>query len=176
MTRLAGAMTADLDDLVEGLGAPTGAERFNSYQALITMGTSALPAIRRGLRSPQWQVRRWSAMCLDQVADEDSLADLVPLLRDSHPGVRLWAVHSIACEHCKDDVSCPIDVVPLLIDRIRVDPSIRVRRMAVIMLGSEYEDPRAIPALEAVLGSESDTKIRRHAQAALERLRSAGLT
>jgi HEAT repeat protein len=48
--------------------------------------------------------------------------------------------------------------------------------MAVIMLGSEYQDPRAMPVLEEVLGSESDKRIRRHAQAALERLRSAGVT
>lgn len=169
-------MNAGAEDLVEGFAAPTGEERFASYQALMAMGASALPAIRRGLRSPLWQVRRWSAMCLDQVADEESLADLVPLLEDPHPRVRLWAVHSISCDHCKDDVSCPIDVVPLLIERIRTDSNIRVRRMAVIMLGSEHEDPRGIPALEDVLASDSDSKIRGHAQTALERLRSVGPT
>ncbi|MGD2070628.1 MAG: HEAT repeat domain-containing protein, partial [Gemmatimonadota bacterium] len=118
--------------LIEGLGAPRGIDRFESYQALLALGPAALPAIRRGLRSADWQVRRWSAMCLDQLADADALADLVPLLTDPHPKVRLWAVHSLACEHCKPDVGCPVDVVPLLVERVREDPSLRVRRMAVI--------------------------------------------
>ena len=113
-------------------------------------------------------------MCLDQVADEEALVDLVPLLTDPHPKVRLWAVHSIACEHCKEDVSCPVDVVPLLLATIRHDPSIRVRRMAVIMLGSEFVDPRAVPVLKDVLSAESDVKIRGHAAVALARLRVAG--
>lgn len=168
-------MTTDLNELVQGLGAPSGAERFASYQALVARGAEALPAIRAGLMSPDWQVRRWAAMCLDQVADEEAPVDLVPLLADPHPKVRLWAVHSIACEHCKEDVSCPVDVVPLLIERIRDDPSIRVRRMAVIMLGSEFEDPRALPVLEEVLREDSDSKIRDHAGAALARLDAAGV-
>lgn len=166
-------VNADLDELVAGLGAPTGAERFASYQALMAAGVLALPAIRNGLSSPDWQTRRWAAMCLDQVADEDSLAALVPLLEDPHAGVRLWAVHSIACEHCKADVSCPVDVVPLLIERVRRDPSLRVRRMAVIMLGSEYRDERAVPVLEDVLERETDAKLRSHARTALERLGAA---
>jgi len=167
-------MTTDFDRLVRGLGAMSGAERFASYQALIGIGPAALPAIREGLRDPNWQVRRWAAMCLDQVADEEALVDLVPLLSDPHPKVRLWAVHSIACDHCKEDVSCPIDVVPLLLTTIRHDSSIRVRRMAVIMLGSEFVDQRAVPVLREVLSAESDAKIRAHAEVALARLRVAG--
>ena len=92
-------------------------ERGGAYQALIALGGEALPAIRSGLRSEDWEVRRWSAMCLDQVADEDALLDLVPLLRYAHPEVRLWAVHSLGCDHCKDDVSCSVDIVPQLIER-----------------------------------------------------------
>ena len=156
--------------LLEGLGASRGVDRFASYQALVAMGVDALPTLRSGLRHDDWQVRRWSAMCLDQVADEDALADLVPLLRDPHPKVRLWAVHSIACDHCKDDVKCPIDVVPHLLERVRHDSSLRVRRMAVIMLGSELEDPRALPVLEEVIERETDAKLVEHAKRALERL------
>lgn len=167
-------MTSDHSILVQGLGAASGTERFANYQALIGIGEPALPAIRDGLRHGDWQVRRWAAMCLDQIADEEALADLVPLLTDPHPKVRLWAVHSIACEHCKEDVSCPIDVVPLLIRTIREDESIRVRRMAVIMLGSEFKDERAVPVLREVLSAESDLKIRAHAEVALTRLRDGG--
>lgn len=168
-------MATDLSALVDGLGDASGDVRFASYRALVDAGAAALPAIRSGLRSPEWQVRRWSAMCLDQIADEDALADLVPLLRDPHASVRLWAVHSIACEHCKEDVSCPIDVVPHLIDRIRNDPSVRVRRMAVIMLSTEFADPRSLPILEEVIASETDRKLLDHARRGLDRLRLAGV-
>lgn len=44
-------------------------------------------------------------MVLDRVADAESLAALVPLLRDPKADVRLWAVHSLACDHCKGDVA-----------------------------------------------------------------------
>jgi HEAT repeat protein len=168
-------MDTDLQELVRGLGAPSGDQRFASYQALLARGVDAIPAIRWGPTSSDWQVRRWAAMCLDQVADEEALTDLVPMLTDSHPRVRLWAVHSIACEHCKDDVSCPVDVVPLLVERVREDPSLRVRRMAVIMLGSEFRDPRALPVLEEVLREDSDSKLRHHAEVALGRLEAVGI-
>jgi HEAT repeat protein len=164
-------MTTNPNTLVAGLGAETGNERFANYQALLDMGSDALPAIRQGLRADDRQVRRWSAMALDQIADADALADLVPLLRDPYAGVRLWAVHSIACEHCKDDVECPVDVVPHLIERVRVDPSVRVRRMAVIMLGDELADPRGITVLEEVLESDTDRRLLAHAKRGLERIR-----
>jgi HEAT repeat protein len=149
--------------------------RFETYQSLVALGDGAIPALREGLRSDDWQVRRWSAICLDRIADTDALQDLVPLLRDPKAAVRLWAVHSLACDHCKDDVECPVDVVPMLIERIDEDPSLRVRRMAVIMLGSEFVDRRAIPVFERILSEEQDRKLRLHAVHGLERLgRSAG--
>ena len=167
-------MATDMAVLVEGLGDVSGDVRFASYRALVDAGASALPAIRSGLRSPEWQVRRWSAMCLDQIADEEALRNLVPLMRDPNAKVRLWAVHSVACEHCKEDVSCPIDVVPHLIERIRTDPSIRVRRMAVIMLSTEFTDARAVPVLEEVMETETDGKLLAHAKRGLEQLGLAG--
>jgi HEAT repeat protein len=148
--------------------------RFPAYQALVELGDVALPAIRAGLGHGHWQVRKWSAMVLDRVADAESLAALVPLLRDPKADVRLWAVHSLACDHCKDDVACPVDAVPHLIERIQLDPSIRVRRMAAIMLGTDFVDVRALPVLKALL-AETDEKLRHHARRGLERLAGLGL-
>jgi HEAT repeat protein len=158
-------------ELIDGLGAPTGEARYASYRALVDLGPQALPAIRQALKHDDWQVRRWAAMCLDQVADAESLRALVPLLTDPHPRVRLWAVHSLACEHCKDGVRCPVDAVPLLLERIRDDENLRVRRMATIMVGTEFSDPRAIPVLEQIAESAEDRKLRAHALQGLERLR-----
>jgi len=129
--------------LVDSFATPE--TRFSAYTALVELGDGALPALREGLKHGNWQVRRGSAICLDQVADAEALADLVPLLRDPKSKVRLWAVHSLACDHCKDGVECPVDIVPLLIERIELDESIRFRRMATIMLATEHTDARAVP-------------------------------
>ncbi|MEZ4587074.1 MAG: HEAT repeat domain-containing protein [Gemmatimonadales bacterium] len=148
--------------------------RFPAYRALLAVGHAALPAIREGLGHGNWQVRKWCAMILDQTADAESLAALVPLLRDPKADVRLWAVHSLACDHCKDDVSCPVDAVPHLVERIRHDDSIRVRRMAAIMLGTDFADARAVPVLEGLL-DDLDQKLREHARRGLERYAELGL-
>ena len=154
-------------ELVESFA--TSSERFGVYQSLVALGTDALPALREGLKHPDWHVRQWSAICLDRISDSDTLLDLIPLLGDPKPQVRLWAVHSLACNHCKDGVRCPVDVVPLLIERLRTDEQIRVRRMAAIMLGSEFLDRRSVPVLTACL-DDPDRKLRLHASAGLRRL------
>ncbi len=162
----------DADGLVESF--VDGKRRFSAYQALVDLGPDALPAIREGLRHTNWQVRKWSAICLDRIADARSLAALVPLLRDPKSDVRLWAVHSLSCDHCKTDIDCPLDVVPHLIERVERDESIRVRRMATIMLGTEFADARARPVLERLL-AEEDRKLRLHADGALARYRELGI-
>ena len=89
--------------------------------------------------------------------------------------VRLFAVHSISCEHCKGGTK-PIDVVPLLIERIEDDDSIRVRRMAAASLAYGTPDPRAVAVFHGLLKAESDRKLRLHASLGLHRCREAGLT
>ena len=103
-------LPTDPQALVDALAESS--TRFPAYQALVAHGEAALPAVRAGLGHGNWQVRKWSAIVLDQVANSESLAALVPLLRDPKADVRLWAVHSLACDHCKEDVTCPVDTVP----------------------------------------------------------------
>lgn len=144
-------------------------QRFEVYQSIVALGADALSALRDGLRHPDWHIRQWSAICLDRIADAETLIDLIPLLCDPKPQVRLWAVHSLACNHCKNVARCPVDVVSLLIERVQTDEQIRVRRMAVIMLGTEFLDARAIPVLRTCLG-DTDRKLRLHAADGLRRL------
>ena len=150
-------------------------QRYASFSQLVELGSKALPAIRDGLKNDNWQIRRWCAICMDHVADSKSLADLLPLFHDPSSAVRLWAVHSIACDHCKDDIQCSIDVVPHLIERIKLDESARVRKMAVIMLGKEFCDPRAVSVFQQILREESDRKILLHAREGLRRLEESGI-
>ena len=155
-------------ELVDQLAGP---DRFEAFQALVAMTPESLPAVREGLRHGHWQVRRWFAMYLDHNADASALADLVPLTRDPKAAVRLWAVHTISCETCKE-CEKPVDPVPLLIERLEVDVSIRVRRMAAAMLRTLPPDRRPIQVLETVLRNEPDPKLRFHADRALERHRT----
>jgi hypothetical protein len=160
------------EELVESFVEPD--KRFLAYQALTALGSAALPAIKAGLAHGEWQVRKWCAIVIDHLADDEALYALVPLLRDSKSQVRLWAVHSISCDGCKVGEN-PIDTVPLLIERIEVDESIRVRRMAVAMLAHECTglDARVVPVFERILGEEEDRKLKLHARRGLERYAEA---
>ena len=150
-------------------------KRWDAYEGLVALGSEALPAVRAGLGNGHWQVRRWCTILLDHLADPETLEHLIPLLHDPKSNVRMWAVHSLSCDRCKKDAN-PIDVVPLLIERIEHDESIRVRRMAVAMLGHHVApDERVVPVFEAVLEGESDRKLRLHAEEGLSRYREAGL-
>lgn len=159
--------------LVDLLADP--GSRWGAFTTLHELGPNALPAVREGLRSGRWQVRRWCTILLDHLADPETLEHLIPLLHDPKSNVRMWAVHSISCDRCKQEDN-PVDVVPLLIERIEADESIRVRRMAVAMLAHHVApDVRCIPVFEKLLEEESDRKLRLHAAEALERYQGEGL-
>jgi hypothetical protein len=105
---------------VDGPRCVEGLRELGSY-----FGGEALPAIREGFCHGTWLVRKWSAMYLAHHADAKSLTAVLPLLRDQKNQVQLWAVHSLACHTCKLGDN-PIDIVPLLIERIELDESIRI--------------------------------------------------
>ena len=149
-------------------------ERVETLARLQAIGPAALPAVRAGLRHADWHVRHWCAIWLDHNATPDSLRDLVPLLTDPSTRVRLWAVHSISCEGCKGH-ECPIDVVPLLVERVEKDASTRVRKMAVAMLSTLPLDSRVAPVLKAVLENETDARIRLHAENGLRKYSDASM-
>jgi len=160
-------------ELVDQLA--TSADRLKILEQIAALGADALPAVRGGLGHGHWQVRRWCAIYLDHHADAPSLHSLVPLMRDPKSKVRLWAVHSLSCDRCKQGEN-PIDVVPLLIERIEVDESIRVRRLATASLAYlSVPDVRAVPVLQALLRHESDKKLRLHANLGLMRCREANI-
>jgi hypothetical protein len=69
----------------------------------------------------------------------------------------------------------PVDYVPHLIERIERDESIRVRRMAMVMLATGKPDVRAVRVFERTIAVESDRKLRKHAQWGLMRCREVGL-
>lgn len=165
------ASTPSHQDLVQQLGGPS--ERRNvAYRALLEAGPAARDAVREGLGHANWQVRRWCAIWLDHYADPESLAALVPLLRDPKSQVRIFALHSLACDRCKEGEN-PIDVVPLLIERIQQDESIRVRRHAVTMLAFQHAHPDLEGFFQNLLDTETDAKLHKHAGFGVMRCREA---
>lgn len=164
---------ATSEELVAEFADPD--HRMPAFFSLYSRGEDALPAVRDGLGHANWQVRRWCALFIDNFADAESLHALVPLLRDPKSQVRLWAVHSLSCESCKDGPN-PIDAVPLLLERIELDESIRVRRQAVAMLAHHRSpDPRVLPVFKRIVAEEGDRKLRLHAKAGLKRYAESGL-
>lgn len=152
-----------------------GENRFPAFLTLYSRGEAALPAVREGLSNANWNVRRWCALFIDNFADSESLHALVPLLNDPKADVRVWAVHSLSCETCKDGPN-PIDAIPLLLERIELDESIRVRRQAVAMLAHHRAaDARVLPAFRKILTEEDDRKLRLHAKEGIRRYAEAGL-
>jgi len=150
------------------------ATRWPAWRRLEELGAAAAPAVRDGLRHGHWQVRKWCAAFLDHHADPEALPELLPLLHDPKSDVRLWAVHSLSCDRCKVDQN-PIDFVPHLIERIERDESIRVRRMAAAMLATGRPDLRSARLFTRILATESDRKLRKHAEWGLARCREIGL-
>ena len=149
--------------------------RMAAFLALYAHGDDVLPVVREGLTHENWQIRRWCALFADNVADAETLRALVPLLRDPMSKVRVWAVHSLSCESCKDGPN-PVDAIPLLLERIELDESIKVRRQAVAMLAHHRTpDPRVLPVFNRIMADKGDRKLRLHAAQGLKRYAEAGL-
>ncbi len=164
---------ATAEELVAEFANPEN--RMPAFLALYERGDEVLPDIRAGLKQANWQVRRWCAIVADNFADGETLEALVPLLRDPKAKVRVWAVHSLACESCKDGPN-PIDAIPLLLERIEMDESIKVRRHAVAMLAEHRSpDARVLPIFQRIAAEEDDRKLRRHAERGLKRYAERGL-
>jgi HEAT repeat protein len=152
-----------------------GQNRMAAFLALYSRGKEAVPAIRAGLMHADSNIRRWCASLADNFADAELFRALVPLLNDPKAEVRVWAVHSLSCETCKDGPN-PIDAVPLLLERIESDASMRVRRQAASMLAHHRSpDMRVLPVFKRLLAEESDRKLRLHAEHGMRRYAAAGL-
>jgi HEAT repeat protein len=152
-----------------------GQNRMPAFLALYSRGAEVLPAVRRGLQHANWHIRHWSAILADNFADDETLRALTSLLHDPRAEVRVWAVHSLSCERCKNGPNL-VDAIPLLLERIEHDPNIKVRRQAVAMLAHHRTpDPRVLPIFKKIVSEEADKKLRRHAEQGLKRYEIAGL-
>ena len=141
---------------------------YESVMALVTVGHDALPAIQGGMGHPDWRVRRGCAAVLVHLYDTESLQRLILLTRDPKKKVRKMAVLALGVARSTERAE-PIDVVPHLAHNAFHDPAVRVRRIAIAMLGVQEPQRRVVKLLRKVLTTEPDPKAIQFAQWGLTR-------
>jgi hypothetical protein len=128
-----------------------------------------------GVRHRKPNVRHLSAHAMDMFSDERCMVALLELLDDPVPRVRRTAVHSLVCDDCKVvpfGTSLPRDdVVGRVVEMALNDPSIQVRRHAVIALG-HFQDVRVTETLERLVERDADVPLVRNARGVLRRTRA----
>lgn len=129
-----------------------------------------LDAVLEGFDHPDPDVRKWCVALMDHHATPECVDPLVAALEDPIAAVRRHAVHSVGCQSCKDD-PLDLDVVVVLVEQVRTDDSVRVRRAAAHMLGTQPPDERAATFLADLLERANDEKLRRNARWAREQHR-----
>lgn len=119
-------------------------------------GPLAVPAIRRALVHDNPYIRWFACGFLDHFLDEASLTDLVERLEDPEPSVRGRALHSLACERCKEGECRPNEemFLPTVLRMLEQDPSPGVRTEAVNLLFQIVH--RSAPAGEALVRAKED--------------------
>ena len=86
------------------------------------------------LHHPDPQVRRYCLVLLDHHANDASTHVFVSALDDEADAVREIALHSLACETCKQGALCLADVVPALVRVLESDPKLDLRIKALTVL------------------------------------------
>jgi HEAT repeat protein len=132
------------------------------------LSRSAVEAFQLGaLHHTDPQMRRWCLFFLDHYANDTSMAVFAEALHDDVPAVRDLALHSIACEPCKDGELCVADAVPPVVRVLEADPAPSLRIKAIgVLLGLASRDARAGEALKAAARIDPDPLVRECARQA----------
>ena len=165
-------MSTRYDELAAKLN---GTDFYTHVLALARSGVDALPAVHAAMSHPDWRIRRGCAAVLGYTDDVESLRRLALLTRDPRKKVRKMAVLSLGLGRMlrKDDRD-PIDPVPHLAHSALDDPSVRVRRVAVLALLLQPPARRVARLLRKVLATEQDEKARRVATWGLRQQETRG--
>ena len=150
----------DFDGWVSQLGISSCRQRARTH--LVASGRSAVPALRRGLHHPKTIVRQQCVRIFDQLVDDESLPEVVVALDDPDVGVRKRALHTLACDRCKQNECLPGEDlwVPRALEFLRhPDPDLRAG--AIDALGNVVaRRPDVAAALRAVAETDRDKGLR----------------
>ncbi len=158
----------ELQALAEQLGTDDWSLVLEAEIALVRAGQAGIDAVLWGLSHPNARVRRGCAGFMDHHGTDACFAQLQWVaLHDPAPSVRRVAVHSASCQRCKP---CPLtgDLVGLLVQVVLSDTNRRVREHAIGGLRRQPQDARAAAALEKILRTETDPRLRSDAHHALK--------
>jgi HEAT repeat protein len=151
-------------DLIEALSVPYRATA--AYNGLLRLGHEALPAVQAGLRHGSADVRFHCCRFLDRYLAPAILADLIGMLNDGDQRVRVTALHTLACDRCKEGSCRPEEsqVLPPAMNLLASDPSAHVRAMAIEVVGQYvHTNPSAEEAIEAAARSDGSSAVRKKA-------------
>src|ERR1043166_456405 len=112
-----------------------------------------------GLRNKDWRSRMATLERLDHHATRQNESALVKALSDRSPRGRRLAAHASGCQRCKAG-PLSVDVIGLLGKVAKRDPVLRVRRVALHLLGTQSKSLRVRRALQAALRRETDPQTR----------------
>jgi HEAT repeat protein len=133
---------------------------------LAQAGPLAVPAITRALRHPNPEIRWFACNFLDQYLDSDALPELIARIEDEVPKVRGRALHSLACERCKEGECRPGEdtFMPTVLGMLETDPSPTVRKQALNLLFQiVHRRADAQVALLRARDEDSDEDVRAYA-------------
>ena len=157
-------MSAEHHEIIEELAFPYKAP--DAYRALLDLGIRALPAVRVGLRHDHPDIRFHCCRFLDRYLSPGTLSDLIGMLSDDDERVRCSALHTLACDRCKEGTCRPeeSDVLPKAIKLLAHDPDAHVRAMAIEVVGQfVHTNARAAAAISAARQGDENPTVRKKA-------------
>jgi HEAT repeat protein len=157
-------MLAERHEIIEQLAFPYKAP--DAYRALLDLGIQALPEVRAGLRHDNPDVRLHCCRFLDRYLSPDTLADLMGMLNDGDERVRCSALHTLACDRCKDGTCRPeeAEVLPKAMKLLARDPDAHVRGMAIEVVGQfVHTNGLAAAAISAAQHGDENPTVRKKA-------------
>lgn len=151
-------------ELIEDLALPYRAA--SAYRTLCGLGVSALPAVRAGLRHDNPDVRFHCCRFLDRYLSPETLFDLLSMLTDADKRVRCSALHTLACDRCKEGNCNPEEgqVLPGAMTLLASDPDAHVRAMAIEVIGRfVHTNVLASAAISTALRDDPSSVVRKKA-------------
>jgi HEAT repeat protein len=133
---------------------------------LYNAGPLALPAIRSALRHESAEVRWFACGFFDHFLDEEALPELIRRLDDEDARVRERALHTLACERCKEGECRPGEemYLPTVLKMLESDPSPHLRRGAINLLFQiVHRSAQASAALERARDEDPAPDVRAYA-------------
>ncbi len=108
-----------------------------TYRKLFAMGFAVVPIATEGLKHENSSVRYYCCSLLDHFLVPEVLEDLINMVNDSDPKVRVMVLHTLACDRCKEGDCRPAekDVLPKALHILNEDNNAHVRAMAIEVVG-----------------------------------------